>query len=131
MKLRSAVPALLFMLAVSAGLTHVCLAQQRDDSVTIVSHVDIIPDAYKPKSEEDAARLLRNQAAATQQDAGLVSYVILQQNGESNHFTIVETWRDARSYELHQGAVHTIRFRNEIQPFLGSPFDSREHRRFR
>jgi quinol monooxygenase YgiN len=82
------------------------------------------------QSEENAGRLLRSQAAPTQHDAGLISYTVLQQNGASNHFTIVETWRDTRSYELHQGVDHTVEFRKDIQPFLGGPFDSREHHLF-
>ena len=92
--------------------------------------MDIIPDTYKAQAEENAARLLRSQAAATQHDAGLMSYVVLQQNGASNHFTIIEMWRDTRSYEMHQGADHTVEFRRQIQPFLGGPFDSREHHSF-
>ena len=105
-------------------------AQTNSEPLTIVSHVDIIPDAYKPLSEENAARLFRSQKAATQHDAGLISYVVLKQVGASNHFTIVETWRDARSYEMHQGADHTVMFRNQIQPYLGGPIDSREHHGF-
>ena len=97
----------------------------------MVSHVDIIPDAYKPQSQENVAVLLRRQTAATQHDAGLLSYVVLQQNGASNHFTIVEAWRDSRSFDAHQGADHTLQFRKDLQPFLGGPIDSREHHSFR
>ena len=131
MTFRSNFLATLVTLTVSTQLVTVCAAQTKSEPVAIVSHVDIIPDAYKPQSEENAARLLRSQAAATQHDAGLISYVVLQQNGASNHFTIVETWRDTRSYEMHQGADHTVEFRKDIQPFLGGPFDSREHHPFR
>ena len=115
---------------VALSFSDVCTAQSVNGSVTVVSHVDIIPSAFKPGSEEAAAKLFRAQALATQHDAGLVSYAILQQDGGSNHFTLVETWRDARSYELHQGATHTVKFRRELQPLLGSPFDAREHHTF-
>ena len=121
----------LVMLAVWMQPATMCVAQTKGEPITTVSHVDIIPDAYKPQSEEYAAKLFRSQAAATQHDAGLMSYVVLQQNGASNHFTIIETWRDTRSYEMHQGADHTVEFRRQIQPFLGGPFDSREHHSFR
>ena len=116
---------------VSMELVAICVAQTKSNPVTIVSHVDIIPDAYKPQSEENAGKLLRSQAAATQRGDGTISFVVLQQNGASNHFTIIETWRDTRSYELHQGAGHTVEFRKDIQSFLGGPFDSREHHLFR
>ncbi len=119
------------MFTLSLQLPRRSSAQTKSEPVTIVSHVDILPDAYKPQSEENAARLLRAQTAATQHDAGLLSYSVLQQTGASNHFTIVETWADNRSYEFHQGADHTVTFRRDIQPFLGGPFDSREHHLFR
>ena len=119
------------LLITAPSVGNACQAQLDSDPVTVVSHIDIIPDAYKPRSEETAGELLRRQAAETQHDAGLVSFVVLQQNGASNHFTIVETWRDSRSYEKHQGSHHTVEFRNEIQPYLGGPFDTRSHHPFR
>jgi quinol monooxygenase YgiN len=123
--------ATLVMLTVSMRLVTIRAAQPKSEPVTAVTHIDIIPDASKPQSEENAAKLLRTQTAATQHDAGLVSYVVLQQDGLSNHFTIVETWRDTRSYELHQGDNHTVEFRKDIEPFLGTPYDSREYQPFR
>ena len=102
-------------------------AQTTNEPVTIVSHVDIIPDSYKALSQENAARLFRGEAAATKHDVGLISCVLLQESGLGHHFTILETWRDTRSYEMHQGIEHTIEFRKDIQPFIGSPFDAREN----
>jgi quinol monooxygenase YgiN len=106
-------------------------AENKGEPVTVVSHVDIKPDAYMPEAEENAWRLFRAETAATKQDEGLVSYVVLQQIDATNHFTIIETWRNAKAYEMHVGSRHTVQFRDEIQPFLGSPFDSRIHRQFR
>ena len=130
MNLRSQLLATLFAVTALTYPISLCPAQTNREPVTIVSHVDIIPDAYKPLSEESAARLLRSQKAATLHDAGLISYLVLQQVGASNHFTIVETWRDTQSYDMHQGADHTVLFRNQIQPYLGGPIDSREHHGF-
>jgi quinol monooxygenase YgiN len=114
-----------------SGLDAEDKSEDKNEPVTIVSHVDIRPDAYMPQAEENSWRLFRAQTAATKQDAGLVSYVVLQEIGATNHFTIVETWRDAKAYEMHVGSKHTVQFRDEIQPFLGSPFDSRIHHQFR
>lgn len=118
--------AMLLACTVSTPLGTICAAQAKDEPVIIVTHVDIIPDAYKPLSEENAASLLRSEAAAAKHDAGLISFELLKENGLSNHFTILETWRNSRSYEIHQGADHTIEFRKNIQPFIGSPFDARK-----
>ena len=59
----------------------ICAAQTTNEPVTIISHVDIIPDAYKPLSEENAARLFHSEATATKHDAGLISFALLQENG--------------------------------------------------
>ncbi len=106
-------------------------AEEKVEPITIVSHVDIKPDAYMPQAEESSGRLFRAETAATKQDPGLVSYVVLQEIGSTNHFTIVEIWADAKAYARHVGSDHTVRFRQNIQPFLGSPFDSRIHHQFR
>jgi len=106
-------------------------AEDKSEPITIISHVDIRPDVYMPQAEENSWRLFRAETAATKQDAGLVSYIVLQQIDASNHFAIVETWRDARAYEMHVGSKHTVQFRDEIQPFLAGPFDSRIHHQFR
>lgn len=82
-------------------------AEDKREPITIVSHVDIKPDAYMPQAEENSWRLFRAETAATKQDAGLVSYVVLQQIDATNHFTIVETWRDAKAYEMHVECKHT------------------------
>ena len=106
-------------------------ANEKVEPVVIVSHVDIKPDAYMPQAEENSARLFRAETAATKQDPGIVSYAVLQEAQAPNHFTIVETWHDEKAYARHVGCDHTVKFRQDIQPFLGSPFDSRIHRQFR
>jgi quinol monooxygenase YgiN len=105
-------------------------ADEKVEQVTIVSHVDIKPDGYMPQAEENSARLFRAETAATKQDPGLISYIVLQETSATNHFTIVETWCDAKAYARHVGSDHTVKFREDIQPFLGSPFDSRVHHEF-
>jgi quinol monooxygenase YgiN len=114
-----------------SGLDAEDKSEDGSEPITIVRHVDIKPDASMANAEENSWRLFRAETAASKQDAGLVSYVVLQQVDVANHFTIVEEWRDAKAYGMHVGSKHTVQFRDEIQPFLGSPFDSRIHRRFR
>jgi quinol monooxygenase YgiN len=75
-------------------------AQTKGEQITVVSHVDIIPDAYKAGAEESAARLFRAESAASEKDGGLVWYAVFQEIGAPNHFTIVETWHDAMDSRL-------------------------------
>ncbi|MDE1162548.1 MAG: putative quinol monooxygenase [Acidobacteriaceae bacterium] len=102
-------------------------AQAKSEPVTVVSHVDIKPDAYLPKAVETAESLLDAERMATKKDVGLVSYGVYEEVGSSNHFTIVETWRDRTAYDRHVGSDHTVAFRNKVQPLLGGPFDTRVH----
>lgn len=48
-----------------------------------------------------------------------------------NHFTIIETWQDRRAYGVHVGSDHTVKLRQDIQPFLDSPFGSGISQKFR
>ncbi|MFC6647328.1 putative quinol monooxygenase [Granulicella cerasi] len=102
-------------------------AQTKAVPVTVVSHVDIKPDAYLPQAVETAEKLLQAETVATHKDAGLVAYGVYQEVGSSNHFTIVETWNDRTAYERHVGSPHTVSFREKVQPLLGGPFDTRLH----
>jgi quinol monooxygenase YgiN len=86
---------------------------------------------YTPQAEENSGRLFRAQTAATKQDAAWFPMSFCRRQVLINHFTIVETWHDAKAYELHAGSEHAVRFRDEIHPFLGSLFDSRIHCQFR
>jgi quinol monooxygenase YgiN len=113
------------------GLSPGAQASEVLGKITVVSHVDIIPDAYVPHSEEEAAALFRDEIAATKMDNGLVSYEVLEQIDGPNHFTIVEAWSDSKAYAGHAASPHTIAFRRKIQAYLGSPFDSRVHQAFR
>ena len=71
------------------------------------------------------AALLRQYAAATRKADGLVGLLALQETARSNRFALVETWRDKPAAEAHAGAAGA--FRNEMQPILAAPFDTRSN----
>jgi quinol monooxygenase YgiN len=99
-------------------------AQTPDRNVYVVTHVDI---AGTPAVVAEATRLLKEFSADSQKDQGVVRFELLLQDGRLNHFTIVGVWRTREAFEAHSGAEHTKRFREKIQPMLGSPFDERLH----
>jgi quinol monooxygenase YgiN len=111
---------------VLCGLTFVTQApaQIPGKNVYVVIHVDI---AGTPAIVADATKLLREFSADSQKDQGVVRFELLIQDGRLNHFTIVEVWQTREAFEAHAGAEHTKRFREKIQPMLGSPFDERLH----
>jgi quinol monooxygenase YgiN len=99
-------------------------AQTPGKNVYVVTHVDI---AGTPEIVAEATRLLREFSADSQKDRGVVRFELLIQDGRLNHFTILEVWQTRDAFEAHSSADHTKRFREKIQPMLGSPFDERLH----
>jgi quinol monooxygenase YgiN len=42
-----------------------------------------------------------------------------------NHFQLVEVFANQQAFDAHVSAQHTVNFRNDIQPFIGAPYDER------
>lgn len=99
-------------------------AQVSGQNVYVVTHVDI---AGTPAIVAEATSLLKEFSDDSKKDPGAVRFELLLQDGRLNHFTIVEVWQSRAAFEAHSGAGHTKRFREKIQPMLGSPFDERLH----
>jgi quinol monooxygenase YgiN len=93
-----------------------------------VTHVDIA--AGGPRLETVVAAL-REFAADSRKDPGAVRFELLQQDGHPNHFLIYEVWRSRKAFDAHLAAEHTKRFREQVQPVLGSPFRERLHKLMR
>jgi autoinducer 2-degrading protein len=90
-----------------------------------VTHVDI---AGRGDVLTEATNLIKEFAAASQKDPGVVRFEVLQQDGHPNHFTIYEVWQSRQAFEAHLAAPHSKKFREKLQPMLGSPFREGLHR---
>jgi quinol monooxygenase YgiN len=97
-------------------------AQGAGGKLYVVTHIDVTPDYTA-----DGSKLLLQFAAESRRDPGVVRFELLQDNARSNHFALVEVWENMKAFEGHQEAQHTKRFREKLQPMLGSPFDERLH----
>lgn len=89
-----------------------------------VTHVDIAGTSGKLA---EATSLIREFEADSRKDPGVLRFEVWQQEGHPNHFTIYEVWRTRQAFEAHLAAEHTRRFREKLQPVLGSPFRERLH----
>jgi len=96
--------------------------QEPADKLFVVTHVDLTPNYAA-----EGSKLLQQFAADSRHDPGVVRFELLDDNARSNHFTLVEVWENSKSFEAHEAAEHTKRFREKLQPMLGSPFDERLH----
>jgi quinol monooxygenase YgiN len=91
-------------------------------SVYVVTHVDVTPNYTA-----DTTKLLLEFAAESRKDPGSVRFEVLQQDSRGNHYTVVEVWQTGQAFEAHSASEHTKRFREKLQPMLGSPYDERLH----
>ena len=92
----------------------------------IVLHVTI---QVKPEHIAEFLDIARHDAEHSEQDEpGCLRFDILQHAMRANHFTIVETWQSRNALEAHAAAAHTKQYRDELQPFTGSPLDERVYR---
>ncbi|WP_158601885.1 putative quinol monooxygenase [Pararobbsia silviterrae] len=92
--------------------------------MTAVTFIDVIPNQFVPGNEDKAQVLLKQMNADTQRDPGLVSFAILQETLHGNHFTLYEVWKDERAFDAHTQAAHTREFRSDLQPLIGSPYET-------
>jgi quinol monooxygenase YgiN len=119
---RAWVCAALFFAA--AGVVGSARAQQpgKSERIYAVSHVDVLPT-------EAAAgtKLLQQYVAESRKDKGAVRVEAYIQVSRINHFTLVEVWENRQALDAHEAAAHTKKFREQIDPLLGSPYDERLH----
>jgi quinol monooxygenase YgiN len=92
----------------------------RADAIYVVTHVDVIP-----AGKDDCMAALKAMSADTANDAGNISYEVLQQANRGNHFTVVEAWADRKALDAHAMAAHTRAFRDKLAPIAGALYDER------
>jgi quinol monooxygenase YgiN len=106
---------------ISIALAGLVLAQvTKEKELYVVTHVDVTPNYAA-----DTAKAVAQFAADSRKDAGCVRFEALRSTDRMNHFELVEVWRTKQNFESHEAQEHTKRFREKIQPGLGSPFDER------
>ena len=87
-----------------------------------VVHVDVLPP-----NTPAGTKLLQQYVLDSRKDKGAVRIEAYVQIGRENHFSVVEVWQSQQAFDAHEAAGHTRKFREAIQPMLGSPFDERLH----
>lgn len=89
-------------------------------AIFVVTHVDV------PPPQRDACEaLLKQLAAASQKEGGVVRFDVYQQTNRPNHFTVLEIWKDQAAADAHAVAAHTKEFRQKLGPMLGALYDDR------
>jgi quinol monooxygenase YgiN len=92
-------------------------------AVHVVTHVDVIP----PRKDDGVAALKRL-GEVTRTAPGNLRFEVVQQANRPNHFTVVETWTDARAVEAHLMAAATREFRDALAAMTGALYDERTYK---
>jgi len=92
------------------------------EKIYVVTHVDVVPT-------EAAAgtKLLKQYVEDSRKDKGAVRVEAYIQISRVNHFSVVAVSVNQQALDAHEAAPHTKKFREQIDPLLGSPYDERLH----
>jgi quinol monooxygenase YgiN len=91
--------------------------------VYVVTHVDV-PGPMRDKVLPALTAL----SGPSRKDAGNLRFDVVHQKNRTNHFTVVEVWKDQRSNDAHELAAHTRTFRAALTPITGALYDQRWYR---
>jgi quinol monooxygenase YgiN len=91
------------------------------DRIYVVTYVDTLP------ANGPALNLLQQYVVDSRKDKGALRIELYDQIVRANHFSLMEVWENQQAFEEHEAAAHTKKFREDILPKLGSPFDERLH----
>jgi quinol monooxygenase YgiN len=89
-------------------------------AVYAVTHVDVFP-----AGKEQAAALVTALAEANRKLPGNLWFDVVRVVGRLNHFTLVQGWRDRKSFDDSLMAASTRDFRQKITPLEGALYDER------
>jgi len=95
-------------------------ARATPGAVTVVTHVDV-----GPPNRDKAAAALKTLAEASRKEAGNLRFDVVHQKNRTNHFTVIEVWKDQKSDDAHEHAAHTKDFRGVLTPLTGALYDQR------
>ena len=95
--------------------------------VAVVTHIDLIPNSAG-QAPPAAVTLLKQFVLDSRKDPGVEFFQLITWSPTTNHFQLIELFRDRRAFEAHVSAKHTVAFRDQLQPFIGAPYDERLYR---
>ena len=100
--------------------TFVAAQKPGDASVYVVTHVDV-PGIHRDKVMPALDALAQH----SRKEAGNLRFDVSYQKTRTNHFTVMETWKDQAANDTHELTPHTREFRNVLTPITGALYDQR------
>jgi len=95
------------------------LSHAQDNAIYVATYVDVLP------SEGGGATMLQRYRDASRNEDGNLRFDVLHEIARSDHFAILEVWRDKATFELHNSAVSSLHFRESFNSIRSAPYDER------
>ena len=115
---------ILALALVGSLLSSPALAGDRHDNgssrIVVITHLDVIPTFV-----EQAQPVIEQFVVDSRNDPGVEAFVVVSWTPTTNHFQLIEVYRNQHAFDAHISAPHTITFRKELQGFIGAPYDER------
>jgi quinol monooxygenase YgiN len=95
-----------------------------DGAIYVVTHVDVAP----PR-KDDCIALLKSLGDDIRKEANAEGFEAWQQPNRTNHFTVMEIWKNLAAHDAHIAAASTKEFREKLGPMSGALYDERLYKR--
>jgi quinol monooxygenase YgiN len=84
-------------------------------AIYMVEHIDFL--GGNPAVAENAVAFVKALADASQKEPGALRYDIYRRPAPRiNHYEVVSAWTDAKAFDAHESAAHTMAYRNATAP---------------
>ena len=90
------------------------------DPIVVITHLDIIPP-FVPQAQP----LIEQFVVDSRTARGVESFIMISWLPTTNHFQLIEVFKNRAAFDAFVSAPTTIAFRNALQPFIGAPYDER------
>jgi quinol monooxygenase YgiN len=89
-------------------------------STYVITHVDVTPSV-----KDTTIEMLRKLSDDGRKEPGSERFEAWQQNNRTNHFTVIEVWKNREAADAHAVTTSTKEFREKLGPMSGALYDDR------
>ena len=89
-------------------------------SIYVLTHVDVAPNV-----KDTTIEMLKKLSEDGRKEPGSERFETWQQNNRTNHFTVIEIWKNREAADAHAVTASTKEFREKLGPMSGALYDDR------
>jgi quinol monooxygenase YgiN len=89
-------------------------------SLYVLTHVDVAPNV-----KDTTIEMLKKLSEDGRKEPGSERFETWQQNNRTNHFTVIEIWKNREAADAHAVTASTKDFREKLGPMSGALYDDR------